>query len=73
MANVEKEIRELRDQINGHDRRYYLEGRPSISDLDYDRLFARLKSLESEHPNLVTPDSPTQRVGEALLGGFKQV
>lgn len=60
---------ELRRQIRHHDRLYYVEARPEISDLEYDRLFAELRRLETEHPELVTPDSPTQRVaGEPLEG-----
>ncbi|MBX3414415.1 MAG: NAD-dependent DNA ligase LigA [Pirellulales bacterium] len=58
-----KEIEELREQIRHHDRLYYQEARPEISDLEYDRLLEQLKSLEAAHPDLVTPDSPTQRVG----------
>ena len=47
-----------------HDRKYYIEASPEISDLEYDRLMDRLKQLESDHPELITADSPTQRVGE---------
>ncbi|HWL93661.1 MAG TPA: NAD-dependent DNA ligase LigA, partial [Phycisphaerae bacterium] len=73
MTAAEKEIRRLREQIEEHDRSYYVHGRPVISDFEYDKLFARLRELEAAHPDLVTPDSPTQRVGETLLGGFKPV
>jgi DNA ligase (NAD+) len=60
-----EEIRRLRDEIREHDRRYYIEAQPTITDLEYDRLLERLKALEAEHPELITPDSPTQRVGGA--------
>ncbi|QDV92457.1 DNA ligase [Phycisphaerae bacterium RAS2] len=68
-----QEIAKLRDEINEHDYLYYTAAAPRISDREYDKLFARLKELEAAHPNLVTPDSPTQRVGEKLLAGFKHV
>ena len=63
MSDPKKEIEKLRAEIREHDRRYYVEDNPTISDLQYDRLMERLKLLEAEHPNLVAPDSPTQRVG----------
>jgi len=56
-------IERLRDEIRRHDRKYYVEAAPEISDRDYDRLVDELRTLEAEHPDLVTPDSPTQRVG----------
>ncbi|TWT37750.1 DNA ligase [Posidoniimonas corsicana] len=59
-----KEIEALRKEIREHDRRYYVEAAPTIADHDYDKLMHRLKQLESEHPHLVTADSPTQRVGD---------
>jgi DNA ligase (NAD+) len=59
-----KEIARLRDLIRHHDRRYYVEARPEISDREYDRLVDELQALEAKHPDLVTPDSPTQRVGD---------
>lgn len=57
------EIAALRKQIRYHDRLYYVEGRNEISDLEYDRLYKQLATLEADHPELITPDSPTQRVG----------
>ena len=60
---LEKEIKTLRDEINKHNYNYYVLDNPSISDYEYDSLFTRLKELEVAYPNLVTPDSPTQRVG----------
>lgn len=62
--NVAQEIEELREQIRYHDKKYYVDAAPEISDLEYDRLVERLKKLEAAHPELITPDSPTQRVGD---------
>ena len=72
-ASAQKQIADLRDQIRRHDRLYYTEARPEISDFEYDRLFAELKQLEEQFPDLVTPDSPTQRVGGAPLKEFQSV
>jgi DNA ligase (NAD+) len=58
------EIERLRDEIRLHDRKYYVEAAPEISDTDYDRLIDRLKKLEAAHPELITADSPTQRIGD---------
>jgi len=66
-------IAQLRQEIEEHDRRYYVEARPSISDVEYDQLFRELRDLEAAHPELVTPDSPTQRVGGKATEGFRQV
>jgi len=71
--DIEKEINELRARIEEHNRKYYVENSPEISDYDYDRLFTRLKELERDNPGLVTPDSPTQKVGGEPLDGFEQV
>jgi DNA ligase (NAD+) len=70
---VEKEIERLREQIRKHEVRYYVLDAPTVSDAAFDRLMARLKKLEAEHPELVTPDSPTQRVGGAPREGFQAV
>ena len=67
------EVARLRDEIRHHDRKYYVETAPQISDLDYDRLMGRLKKLEAAHPQLVTPDSPTQRIGDQPVEGLRQV
>ena len=64
------EIDRLRQEIRDHDRRYYVDAAPTISDRDYDRLLDRLKQLEADHPQLVTPDSPTQRVGGEPIDGI---
>jgi DNA ligase (NAD+) len=66
-------VNELRDVIRYHDQKYYVEAQPEISDLEYDRLLNELKQLEAEHPELVTPDSPTQRVGDAPVPYLEQV
>ena len=63
----------LRNEIRRHDRLYYVEARPEVGDADYDALYRELEALEREHPEWVTPDSPTQRVGGAPLAAFKQV
>ncbi len=68
-----QELTLLRTQIARHDYLYHTLDAPVIPDVDYDRLFARLEQLEAEHPELITPDSPTQRVGSAPLSGFVQV
>jgi len=68
-----QEIEQLRSEIRAHDRRYYVEAEPTISDREYDRLLETLKQLEAEHPELVVPDSPTQRVGGQPLEGFRKV
>lgn len=62
-SSAQEKINKLREQINYHDRKYYVENNPKISDYEYDHLFAELKKLEKEHPELILPESPTQRVG----------
>ncbi len=69
----EKELNDLREQIRYHNHRYYVLDDPQISDAAYDRLFQRLLEREREHPEWVTPDSPTQRVGDKPLKSFTQV
>ena len=64
------EVSELRSEISGHNRRYYERQAPSISDSEYDALMARLRALEDAHPELKTPDSPTQKVGGAVSSSF---
>jgi DNA ligase (NAD+) len=68
-----KEIERLREQIRRHEYLYYVEDNPEISDAGFDRLMARLRELEEQHPELRTPDSPTQRVGGAPREGFQSV
>ncbi|HTE66968.1 MAG TPA: NAD-dependent DNA ligase LigA, partial [Candidatus Binatia bacterium] len=62
-ADVSARLDELREQINRHNYLYYAENRPEVSDAEYDRLWRKLVALEQAHPELVTPDSPTQRPG----------
>lgn len=71
--NVAEEIQRLRELIRYHDYKYYVEASPEISDLEYDRLMQRLRELEEAHPELITPDSPTQRVGEQPIESLQQV
>lgn len=73
MPNAQTRIEQLRLELEEHNRRYYDEAAPSISDADYDALFRELRDLEDAHPELITPDSPTRRVGEKATAGFKQV
>ena len=71
--SVEKKIEELREQILKHDYNYYVLAEPVISDENYDKLFKELEKLETENPQLITPDSPTQRVGKDLTKEFNPV
>ena len=73
MPSAKDRIARLRREIEEHDRRYYVEAQPTISDAGYDTFYRELRELESAHPELVTPDSPTQRVGGTPSKGFKQV
>jgi DNA ligase (NAD+) len=73
LEKVKKRIEELRREIERHDYLYYVESRPEISDAEYDALMQELKRLESEHPKLITPDSPTQRVSGFIAEGFSPV
>ncbi len=68
-----KEVRELVDRLLGYQRAYYVEGKPLVSDLEYDRLFDMLKRIEEENPSFVFPDSPTLRVGSDLTNDFPEV
>jgi DNA ligase (NAD+) len=67
------EIEELRDQLRHHEYQYYVLDQPEISDAAYDRLMKRLEALEAAHPELITPDSPSVRVGGAPREGFQTV
>jgi len=70
---AKKQINKLRDEINHHNYMYYVENNPVISDYEYDMLLKKLEVLEAEFPGLITPDSPTQRIGGEPLKGFKTV
>ena len=71
--SVQKEIEKLRREIEKHSKLYYVYDAPVISDYEFDMLMNRLKALEAEHPELITPDSPTQRVGGTPLSQFEPV
>jgi len=71
--DVDKKIAALREKIRHHEHLYYVLDNPEISDADFDKLMQQLKDLESQHPSLVTPDSPTQRVGGKPREGFVKV
>uniref|UniRef100_A0A7C4XVM6 DNA ligase n=1 Tax=candidate division WOR-3 bacterium TaxID=2052148 RepID=A0A7C4XVM6_UNCW3 len=73
LAEAKKEIEKLRKEINYHNYLYYVLNQPVISDYEYDQLYKKLVELESEFPELITPDSPTQRIGGAPLKEFKTV
>ncbi len=72
-SKAQKEIETLREKIRHHEYLYYVVDDPEISDAAFDQLMNQLKALEAEHPKLVTPDSPTQRVGGAPREGFPAV
>ena len=72
-AQAQKEIDQLREEINRHNRLYYTEAKPIISDLEYDRLMKKLIDLEEQYPQLRTPDSPSQKVGGEPIEGFRTV
>jgi DNA ligase (NAD+) len=72
-AHAARRMEQLREEIRRHDRLYYEEAAPVISDREYDRLYKELVDLEAQFPDLVTPDSPTQRVGGKPLKAFEQV
>ena len=61
--SIERQIEQLREEIREHDRQYYVDAAPTISDREYDKLLEELRRLEAAHPDLIKPDSPTQRVG----------
>jgi len=71
--DIQKKIDALRDKIRHHEYRYYVLDDPEISDAEFDKLMEQLKSVEAEHPDLITPDSPTQRVGGKPREGFLKV
>jgi len=70
--SIEQEIAGLRREILEHDHRYYTLSEPVISDAEYDGLMRRLRELETERPDLITPDSPTQRVSGQVAEGFEE-
>ena len=73
MEQVQKRMAELRSQLHYHNYRYYVLDDPEITDQEYDALLRELMALEEQYPELITPDSPTQRVGHAPLEQFAAV
>ncbi|MGN6182361.1 MAG: DNA ligase LigA-related protein, partial [Thermoanaerobaculia bacterium] len=71
--NPKKEIEQLRAELERHNRLYYVEAKPEISDYDFDQMLRRLEKLEFEHPELFDPNSPSQRVGGAPIESFATV
>ena len=71
--SLERKVKTLRQEIERHNRLYYVEDAPEVTDAEYDALFRELQELEAGHPELRTPDSPTQRVGAAPLAEFGEV
>lgn len=71
--NIKKRIEQLRESIREHDYKYYVLTEPSISDYEYDNMMKELEKLEADNPELITPDSPTQRVGKDLTKDFKPI
>ncbi len=72
-SSPEKRAKQLRDELNHHNHLYYIEARPTVSDRDYDAMMQELIDLEKAHPDLATPDSPTQRVGGDVQSSLKPV
>ena len=73
MEQIDQKINALRTQLRHHEYQYHVLDAPEVPDSEYDRLMAELRALEAEYPQLLTADSPTQRVGGAPLAAFKQV
>src|SRR5919197_218188 len=71
--DIREEIEDLRNTIRHHEHLYYVLDQPEISDAEFDRLMQELKKLEADHPELITPDSPSQRVGGKPREGFVKV
>ena len=73
MTTLQTQINTLRKALRQYEYEYHVLDNPTVPDSEYDRLFHQLKDLELEHPELVRPDSPTQRVGAKPLSGFSQI
>ena len=71
--SVRERAQQLRAEIDHHNYRYYVLDDPEVPDIEYDRLLRELQQLEAGHPDLITPDSPTQRVGAVPLDAFQEV
>jgi len=73
LNQIKKKIKKLREDITFHEKKYYVDNDPQISDYEFDRLIKELQDLEKKYPQLITPESPTQRVGEESIEGFPSV
>ena len=73
LTDVQDRVAELRDEIDRHDRLYYVKASPELTDAEFDALMRELREIEADHPELVTPESPTQRVGGVSAEGFAEV
>jgi len=73
MMDILRQIQVLREEINKHNTHYYVQDSPVVSDAEYDQLMRKLEKLEMENPKLITPDSPTQRIGAAPLSEFQSL
>lgn len=73
IEGVQQQLNTLKETLRTYEYHYHVLDNPIVSDAEYDRLFTTLKQLEHQYPELITPDSPTQRVGAKPLAGFKQV
>jgi len=73
IVNPREEAAKLRDALRHHEHQYYVLDQPEISDTEYDQMMRELQGIEAEHPEIVTPDSPTQRVGGKPREGFQKL
>jgi len=73
MQPIEQQLTELRTTLRHHEYLYHVLDTPELPDAEYDRLMRELRELEAQHPELITSDSPTQRVGAQPLGAFSQI
>ena len=72
-TSIEQKVQQLREQLNRWSHEYYVQDRPTVTDHEYDETYHELVRLETEYPQLITPDSPTQRVGGVVLDSFEKV
>ena len=72
MDSIEQQLTDLRTTLRHHEYLYHVMDAPEVPDAEYDRLMRELRELEAQHPELITPDSPTQRVGAEPLGAFSR-
>lgn len=72
-TEIKKRIKQLTKEIEFHNRKYYVENRPVISDYEFDQLMRELQELENKYPKFALPDSPTQRVGSDITNEFESI